>query len=314
MLGDEAVASGRVEPRPVVAVVGPTATGKSDLGLALADRLGGEVVNADAMQLYRGMDIGTAKLAPAERLGVPHHLLDVLDVTEEASVATYQRAARAALASVADRGAVGLLVGGSGLYVRAVLDPLDFPGTDRALRVELTARAQEVGAAAIHAELADLDPAAAAAIDPANTRRVVRALEVVRLTGRPFRARLPAAGPVVPATRLGLRLDRDALDARIDARAAAMFGAGLVAETEALLAAHGPFSRTAARAVGYAQALRVLAGELTESEAVAATALATRQLARRQEKWFRRDPGIRWLDAAAGPDAAVEAALRTLAP
>lgn len=296
----------------MIAVVGPTATGKSDLALALAQAVGGEVVNADAMQLYRGMDIGTAKLGVAARRGVPHHQIDVLDVTQEASVAAYQRAARADLASIAARGARGLLVGGSGLYIQAVLDDLSFPGTDPALRAELEVRAASLGSHALHAELAAIDPVAAAAIAPANARRVVRALEVVHLTGRPFIARLPEQSCRVPAIRLGLRADRAALDNRIDSRAHAMFTGGLVEEVAALLAAHGHFSRTASRAVGYAQALDVVAGRLSAAEALAATALATRRLARRQERWFRRDPRITWLDAGAEPGSVVEAALRAL--
>jgi tRNA dimethylallyltransferase len=299
---------------PVIAVVGPTATGKSDLGVALAEALGGEIVNADAMQLYRGMDIGTAKTPLAGRRGIAHHQIDVLDVTDEASVAAYQRAARADLAAVAARGARGLLVGGSGLYVDAVLHDLDFPGTDPALRAELTARAEAIGPRALHAELGAEDPTAAAAIDPANTRRVVRALEVVRLTGRPFQARLPSDPAVVPAVRVGLRLDRAGLDDRIAVRARRMFTAGLVDEVEALLADHGSLSRTAARAVGYAQALGVIEGRLTVEEAVASTILATRQLARRQEKWFRRDPATVWFDAGAAAADTLHAVLRTLAP
>ncbi len=303
-----------MDPALVVAVVGPTATGKSDLGLALAEALGGEVVNADAMQLYRGMDIGTAKLPLEARRGVPHHQIDVLDVTSEASVAAYQRAARADLAAIAGRGARGLLVGGSGLYVRAALDDLSFPGTDPALRAELTARAEQEGARALHAELARVDPAAAAVIDPANTRRVVRALEVVTLTGAPFAARLPEEAGLLPSVQVGLRLDRTALDERIARRARAMFDAGLVAETEALLAVHGAFGRTAARAVGYAQSLAVLAGDLTAEEALEATALATRQLARRQEKWFRRDARVHWFDAGEAPQEIARRVLRTLLP
>ncbi len=299
---------------PVIAVVGPTATGKSELGVGIAGLMGGEIVNADAMQLYRGMDIGTAKMSAAERRGIPHHQIDVLDVTDEASVAAYQRAARADLAAVAARGSRGLLVGGSGLYVDAVLNDLDFPGTDPALRAELTARAGAIGPRALHAELAAEDPAAASAIEPANTRRVVRALEVVRLTGRPFQARLPSDPALVPAVRVGLRLDRAVLDDRIAARARRMFTGGLVEEVEALLAAHGRLSRTAARAVGYAQALGVVEGRLTVEEAVTSTILATRQLARRQEKWFRRDRATMWFDAGAAGADILHAVLRTLAP
>lgn len=297
----------------VVAVVGATATGKSDLGIALAQALGGEIVNADAMQLYRGMDIGTAKVPPAARRGIVHHEIDVLDVVDEASVAAYQRAARSDIAEVLARGAVPVLLGGSGLYVSAVLDDLDFPGTDAGLRAGLLEHARTIGARALHAELAAEDPDAAAAIDPANTRRVVRALEVVRLTGRPFRARLPEQAPALAAVRIGLRTDRTVLDERIAARTRAMFAAGLVEETRDLLAAHGALSRTAARAVGYAQALDVLAGRCSPDEAVGSTVVATRRLARRQEKWFRRDASTVWLEVT-DPAQALTAALRTLAP
>jgi tRNA dimethylallyltransferase len=304
-----------VGPSPLVAVVGPTATGKSALGIALAEELGGEVVNADAMQLYRGMDIGTAKVLPLARRGVPHHQIDVLDVVDEASVAAYQRAARADVADIRARGGLPLLVGGSGLYVSAVLDELDFPGTDPDLRARLTARADEVGAAVLHAELARADPDAAAAIDPANARRVVRALEVVQLTGRPFQARLPGGGAaVVPAVRIGLRTDRGELDERIARRAREMFAAGIVEETRELVAVHGSLSRTAERAVGYAQALAVLAGDLRLDEAIEATVLATRRLARRQERWFRREQATHWFDASVDPEVTLQAVLRTLAP
>lgn len=285
----------------VVAVVGPTATGKSDLALDLAAALAdagtpAEVVNADAMQLYRGMDVGTAKLAPAERRGVPHHQLDVLDPREEASVAAYQAAARGDVAAIGERGAVPLLVGGSGLYVRAVLDAIDFPGTDAAIRERLEERAAAEGEA-LHAELARRDPEAAARILPGNVRRVVRALEVIELTGRPFSASLPEYRYHLPAHQLAIAVPRPELDERIAARAAAMVAGGLLEETRRLLA-HG-MGRTAARAVGYSQAIAVVEGRLTAEDAVAEIALATRRLARRQERWFRRDPRITWLDPAA---------------
>ena len=297
---------------PVIAVLGPTATGKSDLGLAIAESLGGQIVNADAMQLYRGMDSGTAKVSALDRARVRHHQIDVLDVVQEASVAAYQRAARADLAAVAAAGSRGLLVGGSGLYVDAVLRDLQFPATDPGLRAELAARVQDVGPEALHAELAAADPEAAAAIEPGNTRRVVRALEVVRLTGRPFRARLPEQADLLPARRLAIRLDPAVLGERIEVRARRMFAGGLVEEAAALLHRHGELSRTAARAVGYAQALDVIAGRLTQAEALESTILATRRLARRQEKWFRRDPSTHWLDAASGPKALLREALRAV--
>lgn len=290
----------------VVAVVGPTATGKSDLALDLAEALAdrgrpGEVVNADASQLYRGMDVGTAKVQLDQRRGVPHHQLDVLDVTEEASVAVYQRHARADLAAVAARGGTPLLVGGSGLYVRAVLDELDLPGTDPAVRARLEAEAADVGPAALHARLAAVDPAAASAILPGNVRRVVRALEVVEITGRPFTATLPTGRPAMPSVRIGLTAARPVLDERIAARVDAMWASGLVDEVRRLEAAGLRRGRTASRAVGYAQVLDLLDGRLTDSQARADTVRATRRLARRQERWFARDQRVVWLDAAA-PD------------
>jgi tRNA dimethylallyltransferase len=297
--------------RPVVAVVGPTATGKSDLGVALALALDGEVVNADASQLYRGMDVGTAKLHPPARRGVPHHLLDVLDVTQEARVAAYQRQARAAFADIAARGRTPVLVGGSGLYVRAALDALEFPATDAAVRAAVEERAAREGPAATHARLAVVDPAAAAAILPSNTRRVVRALEVHQVTGRPFSASMPRAGEyAVPAVQVGLRADREVLRARIADRVARMVEDGLVAEVQALAGRGLREGSTARRALGYAQVLAALDGAVTLEEAVQATVHATRRYARRQLSWFGRDDRVTWLDtdALAGPDL-LEAAL-----
>lgn len=281
----------------IIAIVGATATGKTALGVALADRLRGEVVNADAMQLYRGMDIGTAKATLAERGGIPHHLIDVLSVREEASVASYQRDARAALDGIRERGAVPILVGGSGLYVRAALDRLDIPPTDPAVRGRLEAELAAEGLPALRARLQALDPAAAEAILPTNARRVVRALEVIDLTGRPFSAHLPAREYVRATCTIGLRVDRPRLDARIDARAQAMFDSGLLVEAQSLVGQGLREGKTAARALGYAQALAVLDGSMTLPEAVSHTAAATRRFARRQESWFRPDPRITWLDA-----------------
>ncbi len=280
----------------LIAVVGPTATGKSDLALALAQAHDGEIVNADAMQLYRGMDIGTAKLGPAERADVPHHLLDVLDVTETASVAAYQRAARAAVEDVLAAGRTPVLVGGSGLYVQAVVDELEFPGTDPDLRAELSAELAAVGASALHARLAAVDPSAAAAILPSNGRRIVRALEVIALTGRPFAARLPeAAAPRYDAVLLGVDRPTEDLDDIIARRVARMFAAGLVAETRGLLPGlrGGP---TASRALGYQQVLAALDGATDLITAAADTVAATRRFVRRQRSWFRRDRRILWLD------------------
>jgi tRNA dimethylallyltransferase len=283
---------------PVVAVVGPTATGKSALGIALARALGGEVVNTDSMQLYRGMDVGTAKLTEPERGGVPHHLLDIWDVTEAASVAEYQRLARATVAALRAAGRVPVLVGGSGLYVRAVLDRLEFPGTDPTVRAGLEAELAAVGPGPLHRRLATVDPAAAAAILPSNGRRIVRALEVVELTGRPFTATLPEPEPFYDAVQLGIDLEPEALDARVDVRVDQMWAGGLVDEVRALAKIGLRDGPTASRALGYAQVLRLLDGELTDGEARAQTQQATRRFVRRQRSWFRRDPRIHWLDAA----------------
>lgn len=279
----------------VVALVGPTATGKSDLGLGLAHALDGEVVNADAMQLYRGMDVGTAKLTVAERQGVPHHLLDVLDVHEDASVADYQARARAALDDIGSRGRRPVAVGGSGLYVRALLDHMEFPGTDAEIRAHLEARVEAEGARALHAELVRVDPVAADGIGPRNARRIVRALEVIAITGRPYSASLPQHVYEVPAVQIGLDCDRAVLDERITERVDRMWARGLVEEVERLRA-HG-LGRTASRAVGYAEVLAMLDGDLTADEARAATAAGTRRLARKQMGWFGRDPRVHWLDA-----------------
>lgn len=279
----------------VVAVVGPTATGKSELGLALAERFGAEVVNADAMQLYRGMDIGTAKLAPAERRGVVHHQLDVLDVGEEASVAAYQRHGRADVVDAHHRGRRVVVVGGSGLYVRALLDRMEIPPTDPRLRAELTARAERDGSGALHDELVGLDPEAAARIGPRNARRLIRALEVVLLTGKPFPAQLPEPVAEHPAVFIGLDCARPVLDDRIAERTARMWRAGLVEEVRTL--AERGMGRTASGALGYAQVLALLRGETTEADAYAAVVTGTRRLARRQMSWFGRDQRVHWLDA-----------------
>lgn len=295
---------------PVVAVVGATATGKSALAVALAHALDGEVVNGDALQFYRGMDIGTAKVTEAEREGVPHHLLDVLDVGQEASVAAFQSAARGVFADVRSRGRTPILVGGSGLYVRAALDVLEFPPTDPEVRAAVEAELAERGEAALRAELAGVDPESAAKV--ADARRLVRALEVHRITGRPFSAFMPrrehdpSVGPVV---QIGLSLERAVLHERIEARVERMLAAGLLDEVRALDVPgpdglrQGP---TSARAIGYAQMLAVLDGTLTPEQAAEQTVVATRRFARRQETWFRADPRVHWLDALA-PDVVAQA-------
>ncbi|WP_160004259.1 tRNA (adenosine(37)-N6)-dimethylallyltransferase MiaA [Nocardioides sp. AX2bis] len=282
---------------PIVAVVGPTAAGKTGLSLDLAEQLGGEVVNTDAMQLYRGMDVGTATLPPAERRGLPHHLLDLLDVTEPANVAAFQVLARDTIAEVRARGAVPVLVGGSALYTRAVLDRFEFPGTEPAVRARWERRLDEVGAPALHAELAVLDPAAAVTIEPANGRRVVRALEVGELTGRSYTATLPEMTYVDPATvQVGLAIDRPVLDDRIARRVEQMYDAGLLDEVRRLLDQGLREGLTASRAIGYREAAAHLAGELTREEAVERTVFATRRFARRQMGWWRKDPRITWVE------------------
>jgi tRNA dimethylallyltransferase len=286
-----------VVPR-VIAVVGPTAAGKSTLSLALAHELGGEIINADSMQLYRGMDIGTAKLRPAEREGVPHHVLDIWDVTVTASVAEYQRLARRAVAEVAARGRVPVLVGGSGLYVRAVLDEFAFPGTDPAIRNRLESELATAGAASLHARLREIDRAAADRILPSNGRRIVRALEVIEMTGAPFTAALPGPTPAYASVQIGVDRDTGDLDRRIAERVEHMWASGLPDEVRHLERAGLRDGRTASRALGYQQALAELDGILTDAQARADTTRATRRFVRRQRSWFRRDPRIVWLDGA----------------
>ena len=287
-------------PRPL-AIVGPTATGKSDLAVELAAELGGEVVNADAMQLYRGMDVGTAKLPPERRRGVPHHLLDVLDVTETASVAVYQREARTAVEDLIAAGKPPVLTGGSGLYVQAVVDELRFPGTDPDVRARWEAELRDRGSEQLHAHLAEVDPAAAGSILPSNGRRVVRALEVIEITGEPFSANLPEPGPPrYGALLVGLHRQPADLDERVDARVATMFDEGLVDEVRELERRGLRKGRTASRALGYRQVLDELDGSEDMAGAAAETARATRRFARRQRTWFRRDKRLHWFDAGAG--------------
>ena len=305
-----------MERIPIVAVVGATASGKTGLSLDLAERLGGEVVNTDAMQVYRGMDIGTAKLPPAERRGIPHHLLDTLDIAELATVAQFQAWARAAIAELRGRGAVPVLVGGSALYTRAVLDRFEFPGTDEAVRGELQAELDRVGPVALHDRLRASDPEAAERILPENGRRVVRALEVIAITGRPFTASLPTMEYADPLSiQVGVDIDRPTLDLRIEQRVAEMFEAGFVAEVERLLAAGLADAPTASRAIGYREVAAHLAGELTLDEARERTVTATRRFARRQDSWFRKDPRIVWVrhDDPDRVEAAVRAVERLLA-
>ena len=279
---------------PVIAVVGPTGSGKSDLGVSLALELGGEVINADAMQFYRGMDIGTAKISIQERRGVPHHLLDIMDVRQKASVSAFQASARALIREIQERGKYPILVGGSGLYVRAALDVLDFPGTDPAVRSALERQLEEQGLPAMRERLRVVDPVSADRLG--DGRRVVRALEVHQLTGRPFSSFMPTREYFQPAVQLGLSVERSLLHRRLAARVDRMVEQGLLAEVEMLAGQGLREGRTAGRALGYSQFLRVLDGESTVAEAAEQTVVATRQFARRQLTWFRADPRITWLD------------------
>jgi tRNA dimethylallyltransferase len=281
---------------PIVAVVGATASGKTTLSLDLAERLGGEVVNTDAMQVYRGMDIGTAKLPEHERRGIPHHLLDTLTVTEPATVAEFQRWAREVIDRLRARDATPVLVGGSALYTRAVLDRFEFPGTDEEVRARWEAELAARGPVALHALLAERDPEAAAGILPENGRRTVRALEVIELTGERFSASLPVLEYADPRTvQIGVDIDRETLDRRIAERVEAMFASGFVEEVRHLLDHGLEQGRTAPRAIGYREVIALLRGELDEAEAKERTARATRRFARRQDSWFRKDPRIVWV-------------------
>lgn len=296
-----------------IAVVGPTASGKSALGISLAHEFDGEVVNVDSMQLYKGMDIGTAKLPAAEREGIPHHLLDIWEVTRTASVAEYQALAVATVEKIMARGKVPVLVGGSMLYVQSLIDAWSFPPTDPTVRAKYEERLAEIGVDALHAELAEVDPAAARIIEDKDPRRTVRALEVIALTGKPFQASQPPknAAPRWGTRILGLRTNAEWLNPRIELRTKLMFEQGLIDETRGLVDAGLVRDSTAGRAIGYAQVLALLDGELTEAEAVEQTITGTRRYVRRQRSWFNRDPRTVWLDAAG--DDVVGAALDSLA-
>lgn len=279
---------------PVIAVVGPTGSGKSDLAVSLALELDGEVINADALQFYRGMDIGTAKITLPERRGVPHHLLDILDVTQEASVSDFQHQARQLIDAIHARGKRAILAGGSGLYVRAALDVLDFPGTDPQLRQQLEAELAASGSAAMLARLQAVDPVSAGRVS--DDRRIIRALEVQQLTGRPFSSFMPRREYVRPAVQVGLGVDREVLRERLAVRVHAMVDRGLLAEVRRLDAQGLRRGKTASRALGYSQFLQVIDGHASIAEAAEGTIVATRQFARRQLTWFRADPRISWLD------------------
>ena len=289
-------------PAKLIAIVGSTGTGKSELAIRIAEALrdegsAAEIVNADAMQLYRGMDIGTAKLPVSERRGIEHHLIDVLDVTEESTAAEYQKLARAKILETQSRGAIPILVGGSMLYVAAVLNNFEFPVRDKDLRAQLEQELEELGPAAMHLKLAELDSIAASRIDPENGRRIVRALEIVTLTGEPFAAELPdEIDSWQEVLEIGLRMERDLLVARLAERVRGMWSAGMVEETEALISKGLRESVTAGYAIGYAQALAQLDGELSQEQAIESTTKLTQKYARRQMSWFKRDTRINWLD------------------
>ena len=281
----------------VIVICGATATGKSDIAVEVAQEIGAEIINADSMQLYTGMDIGTAKLSVNERGGIPHHLLDILSVKEDSTVAWYQEIARRMIDEVHQRGNHALIVGGTGLYIKAILDDLNFPDTDPVIRARLEMQAIELGSDALFAKLQELDPAAALAIDRANTRRIVRALEVIEITGKPFTANLPRedSSRYPDAIQCGLVMEREHLRERIDARVDRMWDAGFVSEVDSLIEAGILEGSTAQRALGYSQIIAMRAGTISEEEAKEETKRSSRQYARRQETWFSRDARIQWV-------------------
>ena len=280
-----------------IVICGATATGKSDLAVDLAKEIGAEIINADSMQIYRGMDIGTAKLSVEERQGIPHHLLDVLDVYQDATVAWYQELARKAVTEIHGAGKHAIIVGGTGLYIKSILDDLNFPDTDAQVRQRLTEEAKLFGIVNLFERLAQLDPAAAAAIDIKNERRVIRALEVIEITGKPFTANLPRedSSRYPDAIQFGLVMDRAELGARVEARIDRMWERGFVSEVDSLISLGINQATTARRALGYAQIIAMRAGEISEPVAIEDTKRATRQYVRRQETWFSRDARIQWI-------------------
>lgn len=281
----------------VIVICGATATGKSEMALDVAEQIGAEIINADSMQLYQGMDIGTAKLSVAERRGIPHHLLDVLSVKQDSTVAWYQQLARDRISEIHSRNQHVVIVGGTGLYIKAVLDDLNFPDTNSEVRARLESEAEEFGSDELFTRLQELDPAAALAIDRANTRRIIRALEVIEITGRPFTANLPRedSSRFPDALQFGLVMEREHLGERIDLRVEKMWEHGFLAEVDVLIAEGILEGSTAQRALGYSALIAMRAGQMTEEDAKEETKRSTRQYARRQETWFSRDARIQWI-------------------
>ena len=297
----------------LIVIAGATATGKSDLAVALASRIGGQIVNADSMQLYRGMDIGTAKLSLTERCGIKHYMLDLVDVSTDVNVAWYQEQARSVIDQLLTQSIPTIIVGGTGFYIKAILDDLNFPDTDPEVRQKLTDEAEDIGGDAMHKRLGILDPAAAAAIPKENVRRVIRALEVIEITGKPFTANLPREDSTryPSAIQCGLTMDREKLDTRVDARVDAMFDKGLIEEVEVLIGNGLLEGKTARAALGYSQVISYREDLITKEQAIEETKVATRQYIRRQETWFRRDQRIAWLEDNSDRLGAIEKAILT---
>lgn len=299
---------------PLIVICGATATGKSDLAIALAEKLGGEIINADSMQVYQGMDIGTAKLTIDERAGIPHHLLDIQPVNQDMTVARYQELARAEVDRLQAANIPAIIVGGTGLYIKSILDDLNFPDTDPIIRQRITDEAEAIGNEAIHARLATLDPVAALAIPFENVRRVIRALEVIEITGQPYTTNLPRHDSTryPDAIQIGLAMDREALGDRINARVDRMWELGFLDEVEELINQGILEAKTAQAAIGYAQIIAMKHGLISEDEAREDTKRATRQYVRRQETWFSRDGRITWLSAHSTTPARTDAALASI--
>ena len=299
---------------PLIVICGATATGKSDLAIALAQKLGGEIINADSMQVYQGMDIGTAKVPLEERGGIPHHLLDIYPVNQDMTVARYQELAREKVDQLRADGTPIIVVGGTGLYIKSILDDLNFPDTDPDIRQKITDEAEAIGNEALHAKLAALDPVAALAIPFENVRRVIRALEVIEITGQPYTTNLPREGSTryPDAIQIGLAMDREDLGERINKRVDRMWELGFVDEVEELINQGLLEAKTAQAAIGYAQIIAMKHGVMSEEEAREDTKRATRQYVRRQETWFSRDARITWLSAHASTPMRLESALATI--